>query len=96
MLSNLRVHLGWSMRSPGELMRLKPGLFLIPQRPEPQTVATVNTVSDPIDQLSATRRLAEVAEILAAGILRLRAAGSAATSRRAGPTGLPAQAKHAC
>jgi hypothetical protein len=54
-------------------MRQPPfGMVSPAKRPEPQTIAAVNTVSAPIDQLSAAQRLAEVAEILAAGILRLR------------------------
>jgi hypothetical protein len=43
------------------------------RRPEPQSDAAVNTVTGSIDQLTATQRLGEIAEILATGIRRLRA-----------------------
>ena len=71
------------------------GMVPLANRPEPQTVAAVNIVSDSIDQLTAAQRLAEVAEILAAGILRLRARqlGTHGGDRRAGSTGLLARAK---
>jgi hypothetical protein len=44
----------------------------VAHRPEPQFASAVNIVSDPIDQLTPAQRLGEVAEILAAGMLRLR------------------------
>jgi hypothetical protein len=74
-------------------------LFFIPARlssapPQPAEIAPLPNALDP-NLMTAAERLAEIGEILAAGLLRLRAKHSQTDDRREVPLDFPAhQSRH--